>query len=285
MSNPLVSIVTPVFNVSDYIEASMQSIKFQTFQDFEHIILNDGSTDNTADIVEKNIYEKCSLFSFKDNKKIPIRRNEMIFNLSRGKYIAIHDGDDISLPSRLEKQIQYLEDHSDVFCVGAHALKIDEQDEYVYKGEEKEIMDYPPPDNEAILNFVTRKCMNPIIDPTTVFRRDTFIKIGGYSLEKAIYTVPDFDFWLRAMLSGEKFVNILDPLIKYRVNSKGMTKKRKREMINAHMVVWARFMSKYNSTILSSSKERFREIEIMNLKRINLIQESCDEYQKRTLMD
>jgi len=126
-----------------------------------------------------------------------------------------------------------------LFCIGGHAVKIDETNKVV--GE----MAYPPSGNKDVINTVSRRCMNPMIDPTTVFRKQDFLDLGKYTLEKSIYTVPDFDLWCKAILDGKKFDNLQEPVIKYRQNSTGMTSLHKQEMIKAHMIVWRRFMGKF----------------------------------------
>ena len=82
----------------------------------------------------------------------------------------------------------------------------------------------------------------PHYRPDHDVRKKDFVRLGRYSTEKAIYTVPDFDLWLKAIRRGLKFRNIQDPLIKYRQNPSGMTGENKKLMIEQHMVVWTRFM-------------------------------------------
>lgn len=235
MSNPQLSVITTVYNCEQYINYSIESILNQTFSDFEFIIMNDGSTDNTVDIIKSYQDPRIRFFDDDKNIKIPSRRNQAIKH-ANSSYLVIHDGDDISLPTRLEKSYNFLSDNPDIFCVGSHAQKID------LKGEELGYMDYPPETHKECLDMVTKKCMNPMIDPTTTFKKEVFDRLGSYTLDKEIYTVPDFDIWLKAMSSGYRFANIQEPLIQYRENPDGMTQSRKQEMINAHMVIWTKFM-------------------------------------------
>lgn len=238
MSDPLVSIITSVYNCERYIRESIESILSQTFSDFEFIILNDGSTDGTMDVVRSYKDNRIILVESHENWKIPKRRNQGI-KMARGKYIAIHDGDDISKSYRLEMQVKILNEEG-IFCVGGHAEKIDMNGDLL-----NETMDYPPTINEEIIEMITKKCMNPIIDPTTMFVRKTFIDLGYYTLDKSIYTVPDFDMWCKALLAGHSIKNIQQALINYRTNVSGMTGLHKDEMIRAHMIVWRSFMRSY----------------------------------------
>ena len=245
MKNPILSIITPVYNCEKYIEFSLNSIFKQSFQYFELIVINDGSTDNTWDIV-KNVCEphrqKIILIDNKDNKGVFIRRDQAI-EACGGKYIALNDGDDYSFYNRLEKQIVFLEENSRIFCVGSHAQKIDQYNKYYYENKnDNGLMDYPPEKNEEVIELITKKCMNPIIDPTTMFRKDDYLELGGYSLNKDIKLVGDFDFWLKSISAGKKFYNIQKPLIYYRVNPDSNTRKYKKKMITQHMIVWREFM-------------------------------------------
>jgi len=235
---PEVSVVTTVYNCEDYIVDSMESMLSQTFGDFEWLILNDGSTDSTWDIVNSFDDSRIKAIDSSENWKIPRRRNQAI-RMATGKYICIHDGDDISLPHRLQYQVAHLRQNSHLFCCGGWAISIDAD------GEQQDMMKYPAIKHEAIVNQLLIKKMNPMIDPTTLFHREGFEKLGGYTLDKSIYTVPDMDLWGRAILDGMRFENIPTPLIKYRRNPSGMTQLNKPEMIGAHMAVWKRFRNAY----------------------------------------
>jgi len=237
-SNPKLSIITTLYNCEQFIEESIQSVLNQTYSDFEWIIINDGSTDSTWKIATEILAEdnRVIMINSSENKKIPKRRNEAI-GLARGKYVAIHDGDDISLPMRFEKEIAYLEKNDSVFCVGGHAVMID------HESEQTGIMNYPPIRHRQIVNGLLHKQLNPMIDPSTMFKREVFESLGGYTLDESIYTVPDMDLWARAIVDGRVFANLPEIIIKYRKNADGMTEKHKSEMIKAHMHVWRRFRS------------------------------------------
>ncbi len=201
----------------------------------ELIVINDGSQDSTWDIFINNCLPKLKRSGFSKIKIadsdirlfLPTRRNQAI-NISEGDFIAIHDGDDISLKGRFNRQFKLLNEHRDLFCVGGHANKIDESSSLI--GE----MSYPPENNNRIvLEFYGGK-MNPTIDPTTMFRSNCVKSLGGYSLAPDKYTIPDFDLWLRAISFGYKFYNLQEPLVTYRINSSGMTRKHNTVMVEQH---------------------------------------------------
>lgn len=119
MSNPRISVILPAYNAAQYIEQAIESILNQTFADFELIILNDGSTDNTPEII-KRYADADKRIVFVDNKVnqglIAVLNQGL--DMARGEFIARMDSDDISLPQRFEKQVAYLEAHPDVGVLG-----------------------------------------------------------------------------------------------------------------------------------------------------------------------
>lgn len=236
--NYKISVITTLYNCEKFVKESFDSIINQSFKDFEWIVVNDGSTDNTWDIATSYKNDNIVFVNNADNKRIPTRRNEAI-SYASSPYIAIHDGDDISLPDRLLKQYEFMESCDDkTFCVGGWALQIDEN------SKEQRVMNYPPCKHKEVVNMLLIERKNPIIDPTSMFKRDIFIKLGEYSLDKEIYTVPDMDLWSRAIINGYKINNISDILIKYRINPKGMTRMFNKEMQKAHNFVWNDFKIK-----------------------------------------
>lgn len=126
---PKVSVIMPAYNVEKYIAEAIESILNQTFKDFEFIILNDGSTDNTPKIIAEYA-KKDKRIKFIDNQKNQgfISSLNECLNAACGEYIAKMDSDDISLPTRLEKQVAYLDNHQEVGLVGAGYKAFDKVD-------------------------------------------------------------------------------------------------------------------------------------------------------------
>jgi len=232
MTNPLVSVITTVYNCEKFIEESIKSIFNQTFRDFELIIYEDASTDKTwqkilAAITDRNkkFMGYVRLVPGKTNVGCGEGRNRAI-NRAKGKYIAIQDSDDISFQNRLQKEVEFLEENQDIFCVSAWADVIDEQGDFI------EIFNYPPAYHKKIKKEIFEKKNNPIIDPASMFRRDIFNKLGGY--DKKWGLVPDFNLWIRAMKEGYKFANIQEVLIHYRKHSGSVTNKYKMDVVKEH---------------------------------------------------
>jgi glycosyltransferase EpsE len=244
---PKVSIIFPFYNCEKFIEEALLALKYLKSDKFEIIAINDGSTDKSFAIAESLLVDfsiDVTLLNRTTNQGCFKARTEAI-GASRGEYIAIVDADDVSYRGRLEKQLKLLETKRDVWCCGGFADKIDHNSDFV--GD----MSYPPPDNKSIIKkIISDSTSNPIIDPTTMFRKSVFYELGGYSFKDDRNLVADMDLWFRALISDREFVNIQEPLIEYRVNPKGNTVSHKRDMIRQHVIVRNEFIKGFKSVCL-----------------------------------
>ncbi len=169
---PKVSVIMSILNGEMYLAESIKSILSQTFEDFEFIIMDDGSTDNTWKIV--------SWFANRDKRIVPVRSTRTVIlpisrnngiKLSRGKYIACQNSDDISLPKRLERHYFYLEENPDVGMVGGFLELFNEKGSLG-------VRKYPEFDKEirySIFRYL------PVSEPASMMRKECFERLGGYS--------------------------------------------------------------------------------------------------------
>lgn len=238
-SRPKVSIIFPFYNCEEFIKEALLSIEHLPPEDFEIIAINDGSTDRSYEIVQevtRAFSMEGILIDSSPNRGCFEARTSAIA-ASSGKYIAIVDADDIVCEGRLIGQLKFLEHYEDVWCVGGFAEKID------YNGRSLGIMDYPPKHNQDIIRkIIADPTSNPIIDPTTMFRKSDFYDLGGYSFKEDRNLVADMDLWFRALLSDKVFVNMPEVFIKYRINPKGNTRSHQKEMIRQHVTVRNEFI-------------------------------------------
>lgn len=114
---PLVSVIMPVYNDEKYVRIAIESILKQTLEDFELIIVNDGSTDMTREVIAQITDSRIKLIDNNENRGRPYARNCGL-EIAKGKYIAVMDADDIALPDRLSEQYRYMEDHPEIACCG-----------------------------------------------------------------------------------------------------------------------------------------------------------------------
>ena len=205
---PSVSILMPVFNGIPYLEKSIRSILNQTFDYHEFIIVDDGSTDGSLEIIRKyaNLNEKIKLIC-KRNSGIVDTLNEGLY-ASKGDIIARMDADDVALPGRLKKQVSFLTSRDDCVVVGCNVLFID--DEEMPFG----LSDLPL-EHEDIEDGLLLGQGEYIRHPTALFPRKTVIDIGGY--RKQAEWAEDLDLYLRLGERG-RLANLKDVLLHYRIH-------------------------------------------------------------------
>jgi glycosyltransferase involved in cell wall biosynthesis len=190
---PIVTVLTTVRNGEDFIEDCVNSILDQTLRDFEYIILNNGSTDRTASILDKFTDSRLEIVHQED-LGISASLNKGV-KLSRCDLIARLDADDYCLPSRLERQVELMNQHSDVVLCGARYLELTNG----------ELSQQRVPFVET--DQAIRKSMslfNPFAHSAVIFRKKTFIKAGGYS-DRHKYS-QDYELWLRMLALGKALI-------------------------------------------------------------------------------
>src|SRR5687767_4638410 len=122
---PVVSVMVPVFNTGRFVAATVESLLGQTFGDFELVVIDDGSRDESPEVLRELAgRDKRVRLTCRENRGIVTTRNEMLAQ-ARGKYVAVNDSDDVSMPDRLARQVEFLDRHSDVVCVGGAFDMID----------------------------------------------------------------------------------------------------------------------------------------------------------------
>lgn len=201
MKTPLVTIGIPCYNVGKFIGYTIKSVLSQTYSNFELIITDDGSTDNTIDVINNYIDERIVVISDGSNKGISYRLNQQI-EQAHGEIFVRMDGDDIMFPDRLEKQVRFLLQNHEIDVVGTSAVVIDEHNNIT--GLRSSIV--PPHRPEDIIN------RNPFIHPSVAGRLSFFKK---YHYAEDLCGVEDKDLWCRGIVDG-KYSQIDEPLIYYR---------------------------------------------------------------------
>lgn len=211
MTKPEISVIMPVHNGEKYLAEAIDSILNQSFIDFEFIIIDDGSTDHTIDIVRKYDDPRIILIINEYNLGIAKSINKGI-NLARGKYIARMDCDDISLPERLVKQITFLEKNPSICVVACRAGLIDSN------GNDLRMCLSEPQTIEEIKTQLPR--INCIVHPSVMIRADV-AKTYQYN-EKMVTKrrdYEDYELWLRLISDNHKIAKSSEILIKHRMHS------------------------------------------------------------------
>ena len=222
IAKPLVSIILPVYNAEKYLAVAIQSILSQTYTNFELIILNDGSTDHSKEVV----------FSFQDsriryyeheNRGLANTLNKGI-SLAKGVYIARQDNDDISHPERLFHQVNFLESNSEIVMLGSFAQIIDEEG-----NDTGRIHRHATRSENCKLDLIFD---NPFVHSSVMFRKEAVQNIGAYDSSSDFF--EDHNLWSR-LSYDKKLANESRFLLKYREVSSGMSKTTgtyKRRVIN-----------------------------------------------------
>ncbi len=182
----LISVVLPVYNCPDYIGVAIKSILDQTFENFEFVIIDDGSTDNTPEIIQTFTDPRIRFFQ-QQNQGLAATLNRGI-ELARGKYIARQDQDDISMPERLAKQVKYLDSHPECGMVGTWAE--------IWEEEKKTERAIRPPGDNAILQYELL-FKNPFVHSSMMLRKSALEQVGGYSTDRERQPPEDYELWLR----------------------------------------------------------------------------------------
>lgn len=198
---PLISVVIPVYNTAYYIEEAVNSILHQTIQDFEIIIIDDYSVDDTVKIIRSIGDTRIRLILKEENKGL-IDSLNIGLKESKGKYIARMDGDDISLPDRFQKQLEILENNPDIKVCGCWLQRF---------GNSAEIIKHKEFHDEITARLLLSCSMSM---GTVMFDRENFSK---FSFDENKKHVEDYDFWARTAWSG-KFYNIQEVLYHYRAH-------------------------------------------------------------------
>jgi glycosyltransferase involved in cell wall biosynthesis len=237
---PKVSVLMPAYNAERYLEYAVRSILQQKFRDFELIIVDDGSTDRTPNIL--------SDFAKKD-LRVRVTKNESNLGIvqalnkglamCRGEYVARMDADDIATHDRLLKQIGIIEKDPEISVLGASVCYIDA------KGQELNVVRECRTDKSLL-------SANPLLHPTVVIRKKVLDKIGGRYEEKYRYA-EDYFLWLKLSKQG-KLHAIPDIVLKYRISNEAT------RIAKLKGVIWATLKVKWDGVFMLKIRPTFSDI-------------------------
>ena len=204
MTKPI-TVLMPVYNAEKYLREAIESILNQTFQNFEFLIINDGSTDKSLEIIKEYKDNRIKIINNEKNLGIVKTLNKSI-ELASGKYIARIDADDLSLPERFEKQVEFLEKNPDVVLVGTAFNIIDGNNKIIQKKN-------PPTSHQEIKKSLIR--VNPFCHSSIMFRKEICQQIGSY--DENWQDVEDYELYFR-IAKRFKMANLDQILVSWRVS-------------------------------------------------------------------
>lgn len=233
VGSPRVSVVMPVHNAERFLGEAIASVLGQTYRALELVVVDDGSTDRSWEIATEHARHDARVRPFRNERNLGIvrTRNRAFAEADpRSAYFAIMDSDDVSLPTRIEHQVAFLDAHPDHALVGGHNIVIDEASREI--GWRR----YPTT-HQDIVRVITR--YNPIAQPTATLRRSALEDIGGY--DERYPRCQDYDLWLR-MASRFKLANLDEPTLKYRLSPTQGKRSHLRETLKLTLELQRRWM-------------------------------------------
>ncbi len=218
-NNPLVSIIVPCYNYADYVGEALASVLAQDYPNFELLVIDDGSTDDSADRIRVALdgWQRSSNvrqveFLQQTNQGVSAALNAGLA-LARGEYVATFDADDVMAPGRLRIQVDYLQAHPEVGCVGGVAMRIDQRGELLPKKEKKRAI--------RRFDFTQALAQSLVVGGNlAVYRRKAMLAVGGYD---SSIRVQDFQMTLKIAEAGY-FIDILPDIVTfYRKHGVGLS--------------------------------------------------------------
>jgi glycosyltransferase involved in cell wall biosynthesis len=215
LTRPKVSVITIVFNGEEFIESAIRSIASQTFADFEHVIVDDGSDDGTAEVLtEWSERDRRIKVVHQENSGIPRSYNRAL-EMAQGEYIAILDADDLAFPTRLEEQVSFLDGHRAVGLVGSAELAMEVTARRFW------LVNHPVEDRDIRRSWVHQQVFT---HSATMVRRQTLQEVGHYDENLPVGCDPDL--WLR-IIEKWKAANLPAPLVLRRYHAKQVSRTRR----------------------------------------------------------
>jgi len=220
---PSVSVLLPVYNAQRYLTDAVNSILYQTYTDFELIIVDDASQDNSWSILQRisNMAPRIQLH--RNEKNLGLARTLNIgLTLARGRYIARMDADDIALPQRLKKQVTYLENHPQTGLLGTNIRYIDTKNQFLVPHKPK----HESPESPVVIRW--HLLWHNVIYHPTVMIRACLLANTGYRYDENLVAAQDYDLWTR-LLPHCKVARLHEVLVHYRIHETSISRAKRQQ--------------------------------------------------------
>ena len=247
---PLVSVIMPVYNGDRYLSEAIDSILAQTFTDFELLIVDDASTDSSAEIVRS--YEKrdsrIRFFQLTENSGAATARN-CALNAAVGAYVTPMDCDDVSVETRLQQQVSFLNANPEIGAVGGCGQAVSGDLATLLFRQES-----PPSHAVSVLNMF---CGDGFVQASVMFRRKFLIAVGGY--DPGLRISEDLDLILRLLFeTGIKFANLQEDLLIFRRHAGSTTMRQRQEAVAVSRELRQRALERlWNRPMQTDTLDRF----------------------------
>lgn len=219
-----------VYNCAPYLNEAIESILSQSFEDFEFLIIDDFSTDNTRKVLDRFRDSRIKLFFNHKNLGLAYSLN-VLFQKASGKFLARMDGDDIALPGRFSHQVAVMEADPELILLGTNCFFINERSELIRRGipflrERKDLSD-------QFIRWSLHFPENMVIHPSVMMRRD-LLKQNRLFYKEDLRCAQDIEFWYRLADFGKLKV-LGEPLLKLRILEESLTSKRNFEQVKVSL--------------------------------------------------
>lgn len=221
-----------VYNCADTVAVAIDSILAQTFIDWEFIICDDGSTDQTLKQVQNYSLKYPDKFWVIQNRKkcgLNYTLNQCL-EYARGEYIARMDGDDLSLPERLEKEVTFLDSHPEYAIVSTSMIFFDDKGDW---GSNRVI---ERPQIKDFVNHAPFHCHAPCM-----IRKEAYLAVGGYTVDKRLLRFEDCNLWYKLYAAGYRGYNLQEPLYKMRDDRNAFRRRTPSARMRGVYVQWVGF--------------------------------------------
>lgn len=242
---PLVTVFTPVYNCGEYLQETIESVLNQTFTDFEYLLVDDCSTDNSVAIIEQFSDPRIRLIKNRENKGISYNRNLGI-EKSNGKYLAMLDGDDIALDTRLEKQIEFLERNPDYGILGTSVINMDSSGTPFNQD-----IQFGIPDEQ----IPSRMLFNNYIYTSSATINKNYLT-DDLRFKEEFVVAEDYELWIR-LIRNCKIGIIREKLIKYRIHDSSISNQKKQLMIDTERILIERQLNELNCELTNEELQAF----------------------------
>lgn len=237
LSVPVVSIITPAYNAGLYISETILSVQNQTYDNWELIIVDDGSTDNTKEVIAGFLSDDRIIYIYQPNGRQGKARNNAI-RVARGKYLAFLDADDLWLENKLQLQVDFIENNNTdlVYCQG-----------WMFDTNNPEkLIDYNAPPGYANRNTFLMTLLKGNVIPvlSVLMKKEAVLKVNCFDEYLQVQNTEDYQLWLKLADKGNYFYGMPERLFKYRLHSGQSTSDTEYMVINK---VWAISRINYES--------------------------------------
>ncbi len=229
-NTPTVSVIMGVYNGERFLKEAVDSVLNQTFTDFEFIICDDCSTDSSAEILRGYTQkdERIVLLRNEKNMGLAATLNNCL-KVANGEFIARMDCDDRCLPTRFERQVEWLRRNEDVCAAGSGVEFIDDNGT-VYG--EKQIKE---PERFTLKEVVR---YSQLVHPSVMMRKDKLLAVGGYSSNILTTRAEDYDLWCKLCEKGETVGNIPETLFQYREDENNIVRRKYKYRVQEYRLKW-----------------------------------------------